>query len=268
MAELLALRGVSKTFSPGTIHEKKAIEGLDLTLEQGDFVTIIGSNGAGKSTLFGAIAGSFYPDEGQVVLDGEDVTLLPEHRRARSIGRLFQDPLKGTAPRMTIEENLALAYLRPTRHRSPLGVIRREDRAYFRERLAALGLGLEDRMDSPVGLLSGGQRQALTLLMATLVTPKLLLLDEHTAALDPATAEKVQGLTGQIVREQGITCMMITHNVSAALALGNRTLMMDGGRIVLDLAGEQRAEMTVPELLGLFKEKTARELDNDRMLLS
>lgn len=267
MAELLEIRNLMKTFSPGTVHEKKAIEDLSLVLQKGDFVTIIGSNGAGKSTLFGAVAGSFWPDRGRVLLDGEDVTFLAEHKRSRSIGRLFQDPLKGTAPHMTIEENLALAYLRTTRNRSPLSITGKKDRERFRERLASLGLGLEDRMDSPVGLLSGGQRQALTLLMATLVTPKLLLLDEHTAALDPATAEKVQELTGKIVEEQGITCMMITHNISSALALGNRTLMMDRGRIVLELSGAERAGMTVPELLEVFKEKTARELDNDRMLL-
>lgn len=267
MAELLKIDGISKTFAPGTIHEKKAVEDLSLTLWPGDFAAIIGSNGAGKSTLFGAIAGSFYPDRGKILLDGADITLLPEHRRSRQIGRLFQDPLKGTAPHMTIEENLALAYLRTTRHRSPLGIIGKRDRERFRERLAALGLGLEDRMRSPVGLLSGGQRQALTLLMATLVTPKLLLLDEHTAALDPATAEKVLALTKAIVAEQGITCMMITHNITAALALGNRTVMMDRGRIVLELSGKERAGMTVPRLLELFKEKVSRELDNDRMLL-
>jgi len=268
MADLLCLKNISKTFAPGTVHQKKAVEGLSLALAPGDFAAIIGSNGAGKSTLFGAIAGSFYPDSGRILLEGEDITFLPEHKRARKIGRLFQDPLKGTAPHMTIEENLALAYLRAEGRRSPLGLVTKKDRDYFRERLAALGLGLEDRMKSPVGLLSGGQRQALTLLMATLVTPKLLLLDEHTAALDPATAEKVLALTRQVVAEQGITCMMITHNISSALALGNRTLMMDRGRLVLDLSGEQREGMTVPRLLELFKEKAARELDNDRMLMS
>lgn len=267
MTELLKIDRVSKTFAPGTIHEKKAVEDLSLSLAPGDFAAIIGSNGAGKSTLFGAIAGSFYPDGGKILLDGEDITFQPEHKRSRQIGRLFQDPLKGTAPHMTIEENLSLAYLRTTKHRSPLGIVGKKDKDYFRERLAALGLGLEERMKSPVGLLSGGQRQALTLLMATLVTPKLLLLDEHTAALDPATAEKVQDLTGSIVAEQGITCMMITHNISAALALGNRTIMMDRGRIVLELSGTEREGMSVPQLLALFKEKVSHELDNDRMLL-
>ena len=267
MAEMLRLEKVEKTFSPGTPQEKKALEALSLTLEKGEFVTLIGSNGAGKSTLFGAVAGSFFPDRGRVFLDGEDVTFQPEHRRARSIGRLFQDPLWGTAPHMTIEENLALAY-----HRAgggaPFRLTGKGERALFRERLAQLGLGLEDRMKSPVGLLSGGQRQALTLLMATLVTPKLLLLDEHTAALDPATAEKVLELTKKTVEEGGITCMMITHNISQALSLGTRTVMMDGGRIVLDLSGPERAGMTVPRLLERFREKAAHDLDNDRMLLA
>ena len=254
MADLLRLEHVSKTFSPGTVHEKKAVEDLSLALAKGDFVTVIGSNGAGKSTLFGAIAGSFFPDGGKILLDGEDITFLPEHRRSRQIGRLFQDPLKGTAPHMTIQENLALAYLRAAGRRSPLGIVGQKERVFFRERLAALGLGLEERMENPV-------------LMATLVTPKLLLLDEHTAALDPATAEKVQTLTKEIAAERGITCMMITHNISAALELGNRTLMMDRGRIVLEFAGAERAGMSVPRLLELFKEKVSRELDNDRMLL-
>ena len=268
MDDLLRLIGVSKTFAPGTVHQKKAVVDLSFALAPGDFAAIIGSNGAGKSTLFGAIAGSFYPDKGRVLLDGEDITFLPEYKRARVIGRLFQDPLRGTAPHMTIEENLALAYLRAKGHRSPLGFVTKKERDHFRERLAALSLGLEDRMRDPVGLLSGGQRQALTLLMATLVTPKLLLLDEHTAALDPATAEKVLALTRNIVAEKKITCMMITHNISSALALGNRTMMMDRGRLVLELSGAERAGMTVPRLLELFKEKAARELDNDRILMT
>ena len=219
MSEMLELRHISKTFGAGTINEKKAVEDLSLTLASGDFVTIIGGNGAGKSTLFNAVAGVFYVDEGRVILDGEDMTFLPEYKRSNHLGRLFQDPLKGTAPHMTIEENLALAYLRSVRTRSPFGTVSKKDREYFRERLAALGLGLEDRLKSPVGLLSGGQRQALTLLMATLVTPKLLLLDEHTAALDPSTAEKVLELTRSIVAENNITCMMITHNIRSALEL-------------------------------------------------
>lgn len=263
---MLELKHLSKTFYPGTVNEKKALENLDLHLDPGDFVTIIGSNGAGKSTLFNAIAGVFLADSGQVLLDGEDITFQEEHRRARYIGRLFQDPLMGTAPNMTIEENLALAYLRSSGRKFSLGVTK-QDRAIFRERLASLELGLEDRMGSKVGLLSGGQRQALTLLMATLVTPKLLLLDEHTAALDPATAEKVLRITREVVAQKGITCMMITHNISSALSLGSRTVMMDSGRIVLDLSGPERTAMTVPRLLEIFKEKVAKELDNDRMLL-
>ena len=265
---MLKLDHISKTFNPGTVNEKKALSGLSLHLEPGDFVTIVGSNGAGKSTLFNAIAGGFYVDEGSITLAGEDITFQPEYRRSREMGRLFQDPLKGTAPHMTIEENLALAYLRSVRTRSPFGTVSKKDREYFRERLAALGLGLEDRLKSPVGLLSGGQRQALTLLMATLVTPKLLLLDEHTAALDPSTAEKVLELTRSIVAKNNITCMMITHNIRSALELGNRTIMMDAGRIVLDLAGEERAGMTVDALLEKFRTSAGKELDNDRILLS
>lgn len=265
---MLELRAVSKTFNPGTVNEKLALENVSLKLDQGDFVTIIGSNGAGKSTLFNAVAGAFLPDKGHIVLDGRDVTFLPEYRRAKEIGRLFQDPLLGTAPHMTIEENLALAYLRTARAGSAFSTIRKKDRDYFRQRLAALDLGLEDRMTQPVGLLSGGQRQALTLLMATLVTPKLLLLDEHTAALDPATAEKVLALTRSIVAENNLTCMMITHNISSSLTLGNRTIMMNGGKIVLELAGEERRTMTVERLLEEFRARTHKALDNDRMLLS
>ena len=230
---MLKVHNISKTFNPGTVNEKKALNSLSLELEKGDFVTILGSNGAGKSTLFGAIAGSFVVDTGSIHLDGMNITNLPDYKRSKFIGRLFQDPLKGTAPSMTIEENLALAYMRASSGTSPFSMISRKDRENFRERLAQLGLGLEDRMDHPVGLLSGGQRQALTLLMATLVTPKLLLLDEHTAALDPATAEKVLALTEQIVAENHITCLMITHNIPSALSLGNRTIMMNNGSIVL-----------------------------------
>ena len=264
---MLNIVDISKTFNPGTVNEKTALSHLSLHLRPGDFASIIGSNGAGKSTLLNAVAGSFYVDSGSIALDGKDITFTPDHKRSKVIGRLFQDPLRGTAPSMTIEENMALAYLRTAEGKAPFSRITKKDKELFAEKLKLLGMGLEDRMRQPVGLLSGGQRQALTLLMATLVTPKLLLLDEHTAALDPATAEKVQELTGKIVEEQGITCMMITHNISAALALGNRTLMMDRGRIVLELSGAERAGMTVPELLEVFKEKTARELDNDRMLL-
>ena len=257
---MLTLTNIQKTFAPGTVNEKKALCGIDLHLDAGDFVTILGSNGAGKSTLFGAIAGSFLPDTGSVVLDGQNITSLPDYKRSKFIGRLFQDPLRGTAPAMTIEENLALAYLRASHSRSPFSTITKKDRQEFREKLAMLDLGLEDRMNHPVGLLSGGQRQALTLLMATLVTPKLLLLDEHTAALDPATAEKVLALTKKIVAENHITCLMITHNVPSALRLGNKTIMMKDGRIVLELAGKQRENMTPEDLLKAFQVETDRIL--------
>ena len=262
---MLQLTQVSKTFAKGTVNEKRALNGIDLHLEKGDFVTVLGSNGAGKSTLFGAIAGSFLPDGGSIVLDGQDLTRLPDYKRSKFIGRLFQDPLKGTAPHMTIEENLALAYMRASAHTNPFSRISRKDREGFRERLSMLELGLEDRMDQSVGLLSGGQRQALTLLMATLVTPKLLLLDEHTAALDPATAQKVLELTKRIVAENGITCLMITHNIPSALELGNRTIMMNDGKIVLELAGEQRRHITTEQLLQAFHEKG---MVSDRMLFS
>ncbi len=262
---MLKLQNISKTFNPGTVNEKKALNGISLHLAPGDFVTILGSNGAGKSTLFGAIAGSFVADAGTIHLDGQNITNLPDYKRSKFIGRLFQDPLKGTAPNMTIEENLALAYMRASSHTSPFSMISKADRKDFRDRLAMLELGLEERMNHPVGLLSGGQRQALTLLMATLVTPKLLLLDEHTAALDPATAEKVLALTQKIVSENKITCLMITHNIPSALALGNRTLMMNNGEIVLELAGEERKDMTTDRLLKLFHEQN---VVSDRILFS
>ena len=257
---MLTLTNIQKTFAIGTVNEKKALQGIDLHLDAGDFVTVLGSNGAGKSTLFGAIAGSFRQDTGSVVLDGQDITAMPDYRRSKFIGRLFQDPLRGTAPNMTIEENMALAYLRASHSRSPFSTITKRDREGFREKLSMLDLGLEDRMNHPVGLLSGGQRQALTLLMATLVTPKLLLLDEHTAALDPATAEKVLELTKKIVAENNITCLMITHNVPSALRLGNRTIMMKDGRIVLELQGQERANMTPEDLLKAFHVETDRIL--------
>ena len=265
---MLKIDHISKTFAPGTVNEKRALNDLSLYLAPGDFVTVLGSNGAGKSTLFNAIAGTFQPDKGSIVVDGKDVTRLPDYKRSKFIGRMFQDPLKGTAPSMTIEENLALCYLRASQRRSPFSMVSKAERQEFREKLSQLGLGLENRMDSVVGLLSGGQRQALTLLMATLVTPKLLLLDEHTAALDPATAEKVLDLTKKIVAENHITCLMITHNMHDALTLGNRTLMMDHGRIVLDVADEERAHMTVDGLLQRFAENVGHALDNDRILLS
>ena len=266
---MLDLNHVSMTFNPGTVNEKKALTDINLHMESGEFATIVGSNGAGKSTLFNAIAGSFIPDTGSILLDGVDMTFQPDFRRSKAIGRLFQDPLKGTAPNMTIEENLALAYLRAgTAPNAIFSRISRKDKELFREKLALLNMGLENRMKQPVGLLSGGQRQALTLLMATLVTPKLLLLDEHTAALDPATAEKVLELTKSIVAEKKITCLMVTHNMHQALELGNRTLMMDGGRIVFDVKGEERSRMTVDDLLEKFRENAGKALDNDRILLS
>ena len=266
---MLELKNLSKTFHSGTVHEKKALCGVSLRLEPGDFATIVGSNGAGKSTLFNAIAGDFFPDEGSITLGGTDLTYLPAYRRSRSIGRLFQDPLRGTAPHMTIEENLALAYLRTAKHqRAFFSRVSKADRAFFRDRLARLDMGLEERMGQNVGLLSGGQRQALTLLMSTMVPPRLLLLDEHTAALDPGTAEKVLRLTREIVAEGGLTCLMITHNMKSALELGNRTLMMDSGRIVLDLKGEERRGLTVEDLLQRFRTGAGKELHNDRILLS
>ena len=262
---MLKLENISLTFNPGTVNEKKALTDLSLHLEKGDFVTILGSNGAGKSTLFNTIAGTYTPDSGKVYLDGKDITALPDYKRSKEIGRLFQDPLKGTAPDMTIEENLALAYLRANHTKSPFSMVSKSDRAEFREKLAMLNLGLEERMNQPVGLLSGGQRQALTLLMATLVTPKILLLDEHTAALDPGTAEVVLELTKKIVAENNITCLMITHNLASSLALGNRTIMMANGRIVLDIGGEERKGLTVDDLLVRFR---TQGLDNDRIMLS
>ena len=259
---MLQLKDLNKTFLAGTPDEKKALDNVSLSLAPGDFVTVLGSNGAGKTTLFNAIAGTFQPDSGQILLDGQDIAKLPDYKRSKYIGRMFQDPLKGTAPNMTIEENLALAYLRASVRTSPFSRISEKDRKDFRERLARLGLGLEDRMSQKVGLLSGGQRQALTLLMATVVTPKLLLLDEHTAALDPATAERVLALTEQIVAENNITCLMITHNIPSALQLGNRTIMMNAGQIKVELSGQQRKELSQEQLLQLFKDS----LTTDRVL--
>ena len=265
---MLRIDDISKTFNPGTVNEKTALSHVSLHLQPGDFASIIGSNGAGKSTLLNAIAGSFTVDSGSIALDGKDITFIPDHKRSRVIGRLFQDPLRGTAPSMTIEENLALAYLRSAQGKAPFSRITKKDKEFFSEKLKLLGMGLEDRMRQPVGLLSGGQRQALTLLMATLVTPKLLLLDEHTAALDPGTAEKVLELTRAIVAENHITCLMVTHNMKQALELGSRTLMMADGNIVLDVSGQERAGMTVDDLLRRFRAGTGKDLDNDRILLS
>ena len=261
---MLELINISKTFNPGTPDEKKAVENLDLHINDGDFITIIGANGAGKSTLFNIIAGSILTDSGIILLDGENITVLPEHKRAKKIGRLFQDPMRGTSPGMTIEENLALA----AGHGGWLSRVSKADKELFREKLSLLNMGLENRMSQKVGLLSGGQRQALTLMMATICPPSVLLLDEHTAALDPATAEKVLELTKQIVSESKLTCLMITHNMQSALELGNRTLMMNQGKIIYDVAGEERTGKTVEDLLVMFKINSGKEMNTDRILLS
>ena len=266
---MLTITNVRKTFNKGTINEKKALCGLNLHLDPGDFVTVIGGNGAGKSTMLNMIAGVYPIDSGKIEIDGVNISREPEYKRAQYIGRVFQDPMRGTAPHMTIEENLALAYLRTAKHqRAFFSRVSKADKAFFREQLARLDMGLEDRMRQPVGLLSGGQRQALTLLMATMVPPKLLLLDEHTAALDPATAEKVLRLTREIVEGERITCLMITHNMKNALELGSRTFMMDAGRVVLDISGEERKGLTVDDLLERFRAGAGKNLDNDRILLS
>lgn len=264
---MLTLEHLEKTFLKGTVNAHKALDGIDLQLADGEFVTIIGSNGAGKSTLFGAIAGSFRCDRGRICLDGQDITYTPEHKRARSISQIFQDPMKGTAPELSVEENIALAYSRSHKKLCSFA-LNRQTQTKIRDALAALDMGLEDRMKTKIGLLSGGQRQAVTLLMATIATPKLLLLDEHTAALDPVTAEKVLTLTRDIVAQRHITAMMITHNITSALRLGTRTLMLEQGRIVLDLSGPQRDALDVAGLMALYREKRGQELDNDRMLLS
>ena len=261
---MLRINGISITFNPGTVNEKKALDKLSLHVKPGDFISIIGANGAGKSTLFNAISGTFYTDEGTITIDGKDITLMPEHKRARIIGRLFQDPMLGTAPDISIMENMALAAGKG----GWLSILSNKEKADFRDRVATLEMGLENRMSQPVKLLSGGQRQALMLLMATYHAPKLLLLDEHTAALDPATAEKVLEITRQVVSDHQLTCLMITHNMQNALDLGNRTLMMNQGKIIYDVEGEERKGLTVRDLLERFKSKVGEELDNDRMLLS
>lgn len=263
---MLELDRISKTFQPGTVNQRAALREVSLRLAPGEFVSIIGSNGAGKSTLFNAISGAFWLDSGRIILDGRDITYEPEHRRARLIGRLFQDPPRGTAPGMSVEENLALAY-----NRRKLGLFRlavkKRDSQLFRERLAAFGMGLEDRLGAKVGSLSGGQRQAVTLLMCVIAAPKLLLLDEHTAALDPAAAEKVMTVTRKIVKEQGLTTLMITHNIQDALNTGSRTIMLEQGKILLDLSGRERAEMTIPRLMELYRQQGSGGLTEDRMLL-
>ena len=264
---MLKIENIRKVFNPGTINEKVALDGVNLTLEEGEFVTVIGGNGAGKSTTLNAVAGVWPVDSGKIYIGGEDVTKLSEHRRAQYLGRVFQDPMTGTATTMSIEENMAIAARRGKSRGLRWGITKAE-REKYRQMLSTLHLGLEDRLTSKVGLLSGGQRQALTLLMATMVTPKILLLDEHTAALDPATAEKVLNLTKKIVSEQNITCLMVTHNMHQALELGNRTLMMDSGNIVLDVSGEEREKMSVDDLLEQFAVRAGKALDNDRILFS
>lgn len=265
---MLRIEHVSKVFNPGTINEKKALDDMSLVINDGDYITILGSNGAGKSTLFNAISGVFLADSGRILLDDRNITFDPDYKRSKYIGRLFQDPLKGTAPHMTIEENLALAYLRAGIATDSFSRITRKDRQMFRDHLKRLDMGLEDRMQTQVGTLSGGQRQALTLLMATIVPPKLLLLDEHTAALDPGAAEKIMKLTNEIVEENHTTCLMITHNMHQGLQTGNRTLMMADGRIVLDLNREEREKLTIADLMRRFREGSGSDLDDDRILLS
>ena len=260
---MLKLENISLTFNKGTINERNVINNLSLEVKEGDFITIIGSNGAGKSTLFNLIAGTYLSDSGTIILDNENVTMQSDHKRAKKIGRLFQDPVMGSSPNMTIEENLCLA----AGNGGWLSITSSKQKDEFKQRLSLLNMGLEDRMSSQVGLLSGGQRQALTLVMATYNPPKILLLDEHTAALDPATADKVLELTKNIVSENKLTCLMITHNMHQALELGNRTIMMDDGKIILDVKGTERDKLDVPDLLKKFKDLSGKELDNDRILL-
>ncbi len=264
---MLKINHIAKTFNPGTITEKKALVDIDLHLAEGDFVTVIGGNGAGKSTTLNAVAGTFLVDSGTIEIGGVDVTRLPEYKRAKYLGRVFQDPMTGTASTMTIEENMALAYRRGKPRTLRWGITSAEKKR-FRDELASLDLGLEDRMNARVGLLSGGQRQALTLLMATLQKPQLLLLDEHTAALDPKTAEKVLTLTRKLIADNHLTAMMVTHNMKDALHYGNRIIMLHEGRIILDIDREMKAQMTVEDLLKMFKMASGSGLTNDRMLLS
>ena len=263
---MLKLSNVTKVFNAGTYDEKTAINKLSIDIKDGDFVTIIGSNGAGKSTLFNLISGNCDIDSGLIELDGINISNVSEYKRAKYIGRLFQDPMKGTCPNLTIEENLGLAYLQST-NRGLFSALNKKDTEFIKSKLALLGMGLEERTSSLMGLLSGGQRQAVTLLMATLTIPKLLLLDEHTAALDPITAEKVLTITKDVVETNNITTMMITHNMADALKYGNRLLMMKDGRVVLDIEGDEKKTYTVEKLLQKFKENTGTQLDNDRMML-
>ena len=263
---MLKLENIHKTFNRGTVNEKHALNGLNLHLKPGDYVTVIGSNGAGKSTMLNAVAGVWPVDEGRILLDGEDITGKPEHKRAVNIGRVFQDPMMGTAADMWVEENLDLAYLRGEK-RGLRWAVTKGDREFFREQLRGLGLGLEERMTTKVGMLSGGQRQALTLLMASMKKPKLLLLDEHTAALDPATAAKVLEITDRIVEENQLTTLMITHNMKDAIRHGNRIIMMNEGRIILDIEGEEKKKLTKQQLIDMFAQHGA-SMDSDEALLT
>lgn len=264
---MLEIQNIKKTFNAGTVNEKRALDGVTLRLNDGDFVTIIGGNGAGKSTTLNAVAGVWPVDEGRILIGGTDVSRLSEHRRAKYLGRVFQDPMTGTAAGMQIEENMALAARRGTLRTLRPGITRQERESY-RQQLRRLGLGLEDRMTAKVGLLSGGQRQALTLLMATLRKPQLLLLDEHTAALDPKTAAKVLELTDEIIREEHLTAMMVTHNMKDAIRHGNRLIMMHEGRIIYDVSGEAKKRLTVEDLLDKFEQASGGEFANDRMMLA
>ncbi len=263
---MLVIKNIKKTFNQGTVNEKTALNGINLHLKPGDFVTVIGGNGAGKSTMLNAVAGVWNVDSGTIMIDGNDVTNMPEHKKARYLGRVFQDPMLGTATDMEIEENLAIAYRRGKRRFLRWGISSKE-RDFYREQLSILELGLEDRMTTKVGLLSGGQRQALTLLMATLNTPKLLLLDEHTAALDPKTAAKVLEITDKIISEKQLTAMMVTHNMKDAIAHGNRLIMMNNGKIIFDAEGEAKKNLTVEDLLHKFATASGEEFANDRALL-
>ena len=264
---MLEIKNIYKTFNEGTINEKKIFEGLSLTLEDGDFVTVIGGNGAGKSTMLNLVAGAYPVDDGQIIIDGTDVTKLPEYKRAQYIGRVFQDPRMGTASDMWVEENMSIADSRGHR-RGVHWAIRGKDRAKYREQLKMLDLGLEDRLTTKMGLLSGGQRQAITLLMAAMKKPKLLLLDEHTAALDPKTAAKVLEITDKLIGENNLTALMVTHNMRDAIAHGNRIIMMNAGKIVLDIKGEEKKKLTVEALLAEFTKASGAEFSNDRALLS
>ncbi len=264
---MLEIKNLCKTFNAGTVNEKKALKGVNLTLEDGDFVTIIGGNGAGKSTLLNMVAGVYTPDEGSILIDGVDITNLPEHKRAKYLGRVFQDPSMGTASDMWIEENMAIS-ARRGKSRGLRWAISRKEREQFKEMLTQLGLGLENRLTTKVGLLSGGQRQALTLLMATMKTPKLLLLDEHTAALDPKTAATVLSLSDKFIGEGKLTALMVTHNMNDAITHGNRLIMMNDGRIILDIRGEEKKNLTVEYLLETFSKISGTQFANDRTLLS